>query len=271
MTFREKVHYIIFKHDTPGSQAFDITLIGAILLSVLTVALESIPALRQNYPNFFFITEWIFTGLFTIEYAVRIWSTDHKKRYITSVWGIIDLLAILPSYLGIFLVQYHYLLNVRILRLLRIFRVLRLVNFIKEGRLLVRSMRASFYKIGIFMFFMSIVIFVLGTVMYVVEGEQSGFTSIPESVYWAVVTISTVGYGDISPQTPLGKIIASCIMLLGYTIIAVPTGIATFEVAKEMNKKSENHCGNCGTPNVLDAYYCKECGEPLDTKGPITK
>ncbi len=262
MTLKQKLHNIIFENDTKAGRAFDIALLWSILISVFLTIIDSIPYLNLHFRSEFYFVEWIFTILFTIEYILRIYSSEKPLKYIFSFWGLIDLLAILPTFLSIFFYKYHYLFVVRILRLLRVFRVLKLVRFNRESRALVRSLKASSYKIGIFMLTVFAIVVLMGTLMYVVEGEQNGFTSIPQSIYWAIITITTVGYGDIVPHTVLGKLIASFSMMIGYAIIAVPTGIVTVEMSKSNTKKI--NCADCGFKNNADAKYCSECGAKLN-------
>lgn len=234
---REKVKEIIFGHHTKEGKLFDVILLWVILISVLIVILESIPSLHIQYYRYFFYVEWFITILFTLEYVIRIWSTKTPFRYIFSFWGIVDLLSILPTYLELINFGFHYLLAIRIFRLLRVFRVLKLVRFNREAQKLLLALRGSGHKIGVFLMAVISIMVLLGTLMYVIEGGENGFTSIPQSIYWAIVTVTTVGFGDIVPQTVLGKILSSIAMIMGYAIIAVPTGIITVELA---GKKSED-------------------------------
>jgi voltage-gated potassium channel len=223
--WKTKLHRVVFNTDTRAGKVFDIILLWLIVTSVIVVILESMPELNKQFSRQFFVIEFIFTGLFTIEFALRILVSPKPIRYILSYWGIIDFLAVVPFYLSIIAVDYRYFLVLRLLRLLRVFRILRLFRFISESQQLFRALRASLYKIVVFISFVLTIVVLLGTLMYVVEGPGNGFTSIPQSIYWTIVTITTVGYGDITPQTSIGKWIASLIMLSGYAIIAVPTGI----------------------------------------------
>jgi voltage-gated potassium channel len=241
-TTKEELYDIVFKSDTRAGRLFDICLLWAIVISVLIAMLDSVPTLNGKYGFYFYIIEWIFTILFTIEYIVH-------------------LLAILPAYLSLLLAGYHYFLIVRIFRLLRVFRILRLVRFNREATVLIHALRASTFKISIFLSTVVTIVVLLGTVMYVVESPENGFTSIPQSIYWAVITVTTVGYGDIVPQTVLGKFISSFAMIIGYAIIAVPTGIVTVEMTKSTEKK--NACPGCGYKNQTNANFCNHCGEPL--------
>lgn len=254
---REKLHDIVFGHDTKAGKLFDVVLLWIILFSVVVVMLESVKELDDRYSDAFFVIEWIMTGLFTIEYLMRIWISRRPFNYIFSFWGIIDLLSILPTYLSLFFVGYHYLLVVRIFRLLRVFRILKLARFNKEAQFLNVALRASRYKISIFLLAVLSIVVLLGTVMYVVEGGQDGFSSIPQSIYWAIVTVTTVGYGDLVPQTVLGQFISSIAMIMGYAIIAVPTGIVTVAMARA---GSEKKCSICQHNNEESANFCSQCG-----------
>lgn len=255
---REKINRIIFEHDTKASKLFDVVLLWVILISVLVVMLESVQALHLKYDAIFFYVEWAITILFTIEYLLRVWSTKTPLRYILSFWGIVDLLAILPAYLELINFGFHYLLAIRILRLLRVFRILKLVRFNREAQKLLLAMRGSSYKITVFLMVVISIMVLLGTLMYVIEGGENGFTSIPQSIYWAIVTVTTVGFGDIVPQTILGKFLSSIAMILGYAIIAVPTGIISVEIAKQ--KSTDKVCEVCKHDNPDDANFCNQCG-----------
>lgn len=264
--FRHRLHEIIFEADTWAGRAFDISLLFLIVLSVLAVILESVPSLARPYGIYFDKIEWVFTILFTIEYILRIFSIRQPLRYITSFFGLVDLLAILPSYLGLFLFGAHELAAVRILRLLRIFRILKLGEYTSAAALLAYSLRESRAKITVFFVAIFTLVITLGAMMYVVEGRSNGFESIPLSIYWAVITITTVGYGDIVPSTPMGKLIATIIMLLGYVIIAVPTGIVAVSLTAASKKQeiSTQACPNCGRQgHDPDAIHCKYCGAAL--------
>ena len=255
---RAKVNRIIFEHDTRAGKVFDIILLWLILLSVSVVVLESIPAFHAEFFTVFAYLEWIITILFTIEYVLRIWSSKTPRRYVLSFWGLVDLLSILPAYLELLDLGFHYLLAVRILRLLRVFRVLQLVRFNQEAQKLMLAMKGSSHKIAVFLVFVVSIMIALGAIMYVVEGGQNGFTSIPASIYWAIVTVSTVGFGDVVPQTVLGKFLSSIAMILGYAIIAVPTGIISVELARK--KSMDKICEQCNHDNPDDAQYCNQCG-----------
>lgn len=256
--FREKINRIIFGHDTPAGKLFDVILLWTILISVIVVVLESVPSYRQNFYELFFYTEWAITILFTLEYIVRIWSTKTPLRYIFSFWGLVDLLSILPTYMELINFGFHYLLAVRILRLLRVFRILKLVRYNREAQKLLLAMKGSWHKIAVFLMVVFSLMVLLGTLMYVIEGGENGFTSIPQSIYWAIVTVTTVGFGDIVPQTVLGKFLSSISMIMGYAIIAVPTGIITVELSKNTSK--DKVCEVCKHDNPDDAQFCNQCG-----------
>ncbi len=263
--WRRRLHEVIFEAETPAGKAFDVGLILAILLSVLAVMLESVDPLRARAPGVFLAVEWTVTILFTIEYLLRLVAARRPLGYATSFYGVVDLLAVLPSYVGGLVPGAGVLRTVRILRVLRIFRVLKLAQYIAEAESLVRALRASRRKIAVFLFGVASLVVILGSVMHVVEGPEHGFSSIPVSVYWAVVTLTTVGYGDISPETPAGQFLAACIMILGYSIIAVPTGIVTAEMVRGTGQMPATKpcpaCGRGGHDN--DALHCKHCGARL--------
>lgn len=268
---REKIYTVIFGTDTPAGKGFDVVLLVLILLSIMAVMLESVKTLQTQHHDFFATTEWFFTFAFTLEYLFRIYSHPKPIKYITSFMGIIDLLAILPTYLGIFFDQATFLLTVRAFRLLRMFRILKLTRYVTEGNQLIKAMKGSLYKITIFFGVVLTMVLLMGTLMYMIEGENSGFTSIPQSIYWAIVTITTVGYGDIAPVTVLGKMIASLAMLTGYSIIAVPTGIISVEIGRATlrGKKSDyqRSCEHCSHIIIDDkAQYCSRCGGKLQDK-----
>ena len=258
---RQRLHNIIFEHDTKAGRVFDIILLWLILLSVAVVIIESIPEYHASFFSIFYFIEWIFTVIFSIEYLLRIWSSPKPMKYIFSFWGLVDILSILPTYLDLLVPGYHYLLTVRIFRLLRVFRILKLVRFNKEARVLLEAMKGSSYKISVFLLAVISMVTILGTLMYVVEGSENGFTSIPQSIYWAIVTVTTVGFGDIVPRTVLGQFLSSIAMILGYSIIAVPTGIITVELSK--NKSINRKCKSCDNENPENAQFCNQCGEKI--------
>ena len=265
-TWRSRLHEVIFESNTSAGKIFDICLLISILASIAVVMLDSVASLHLRYGRIFFIIEWVFTILFTIEYLLRLISVKRPLRYVFSFLGLIDLLAIIPMYLSIFLAGAQSLLVLRALRLLRIFRIFKLTHFLSEMSFLGTALKASAKKISIFMLVVFALVVILGSVMYLVESRANGFNSIPESIYWAIVTITTVGYGDIAPVTPMGKFIASLIMLIGYGIIAVPTGIITTEMAllSRAGKKSSEACPGCGKEgHDENAVFCKFCGEKL--------
>lgn len=260
-SIKKNLYQIVFETNTKAGKRFDIILLWIILISVIVIMLESIPRLRHEQERWFFGLDWTFTIVFTLEYLFRIWISPKPQKYIFSFWGGIDFLSFLPSYLDLFLVGTHYLLIIRIFRLLRLFRVLKLVRFFKEGEIIINAMKASAYKISVFLLAVIVIVTFIGTLMYVIEGEENGFTSIPQSIYWAVVTVTTVGFGDIVPHTGIGKLLAVIAMLIGYAIIAVPTGIVTVEMGKAQNK--QNTCSQCGKKNETAAKYCNQCGASL--------
>ncbi|HVE60485.1 MAG TPA: ion transporter [Chitinophagaceae bacterium] len=265
-SWRNKLHQTIYESNTTAGKTFDIVLLVVILASIVVVMLDSVKSINQQYGSLFYILEWTFTGLFTIEYILRLICIQRPWLYITSSLGIIDLLALIPSYLSIFFVGAHSLLVFRALRLLRIFRIFKLAHFIAEMQFLQAAIYSSLKKISIFMLAVLTLVIILGSVMYLVEGRTNGFNSIPDSIYWAIVTITTVGYGDISPVTPLGKFIASIMMFIGYGIIAVPTGIITTDIAIAVRSKKQGGetCPGCGREgHDRDAKCCKYCGAVL--------
>lgn len=266
---RQRIHIIIYGTDTVAGRLFDLILLGLILLSVFLVMLETVKGFDAKYHHELIILEWIITGFFTLEYLLRIATTNSPRKYIFSFFGIIDLLAILPMYLSFFFVGSRVFSIIRALRLLRLFKILNHPKFTGQSVHLLKALQASRGKITVFLYFVLISTILIGSIMYVVEGEENGFTSIPISIYWTIVTLTTVGYGDISPGTPLGQLIASMVMILGYGIIAVPTGIVTAEFTRT-NTKTEpekNLCENCGVANHNpNAKFCYHCGNPLLVK-----
>lgn len=262
--WQKKVYEVVFEAETPAGRVFDITLISLILLSVFAVFLESVRGVREVFGPELYAAEWTFTILFTIEYILRLVSVRRPLRYVFSFYGLVDLLAILPTYISLFFPGTQYLLVIRILRLLRIFRILKLTSYISEGRVISTALRASRQKITVFLVAILSIVTVVGSLMYVVEGEENGFTDIPTSIYWAIVTLTTVGYGDLSPKTGLGKFLASMVMIMGYGIIAVPTGIVTGELIRASKPASTQVCPEChAEPHDLDAIHCKYCGTKL--------
>ena len=265
-TWRSRLHDTIYESNTTAGKMFDVALLLLIIASIAVVMLDSIKSYNQQYAPVFNVLEWIFTGLFTLEYILRLISLKKPLRYVISFLGIIDLLAIIPSYLSIFFAGAQSLLVLRALRLLRIFRIFKLTHFLTEMQFLKTALQSSLKKISIFMLVVLSLVIILGSVMYLVENGENGFNSIPDSIYWAIVTITTVGYGDISPITPMGKFIASIMMFIGYGIIAVPTGIVTTEMAIAVRSKREKHetCPGCGKEgHDKDAAFCKYCGSAL--------
>jgi voltage-gated potassium channel len=264
-TLRDQARTIIFEAETPAGRAFDVVLIICILVSVVAVFLDTVPPINAAYGELLYVVEWCFTILFTIEYAARLWCIEHPARYARSFYGVVDLLGILPTYLSIFFVGAQYLLVIRILRVLRVFRVLRLLRYVREADILFEAVRGSRRKILVFLVLVLSVVVIAGSVMYLVEGPEHGFTSIPASMYWAVVTVTTVGYGDISPETPLGRFIASAVMILGYAIIAVPTGIFSVQLTEAMRRRQNTRsCPSCAADgHAGEASFCWRCGSKL--------
>jgi voltage-gated potassium channel len=272
-SWRSKLYEIIYEADTPEGKLFDVVLLITIIASILLVMLESVNSIDRKYHDILNISEWIITILFSVEYIARIITVKQPAKYIFSFYGIIDLLSTIPKYISLFFGGIHALAALRALRLLRVFRILKLARYLGASNNLVNALKASRAKISVFLFAVIIVAIILGTVMYLIEGEENGFTNIPKSVYWCIVTLTTVGFGDIAPQTPLGQFIASMVMILGYGIIAVPTGIVSAEYANQGNKpKPEStkphlntqSCENCLATNHKDnAEYCYNCGEKL--------
>lgn len=262
---KDKLYEIVFEADTRTGKIFDVALLAVILVSVILVMLESVPGIREIHHNKLVILEWIITGIFSLEYLLRILIVKKPWKYILSFYGIIDFLAVIPTYVGLFVISYQSLLAIRIIRLLRIFRIFKLTRYTSAGRTLIHAIWRSREKISVFIFFIIILVTVIGTIMYLVEGEESGFKSIPVSIYWAVVTLTTVGYGDISPITPMGQFLASIVMIMGYAIIAVPTGIVTAEIIRPSIHKNTQVCPGCmHDKHDDDALYCKKCGELLN-------
>jgi voltage-gated potassium channel len=293
MSWRERIGHVIFETDTPAARAFDVALLWAIVLSVASVVLDSVPSVRAASGPTLRVVEWSFTALFTVEYALRVWSARDRRGYVLGFYGVVDLLALLPSYLALLVGSGPYLVVLRALRLLRVFRVLKLVRYLREASVLGRALAASRAKITVFLSFVLTVVLLVGAAMYLIEGPASGFDSIPMSMYWAIVTLTTVGYGDIAPVTVAGRALASVLMILGYGVIAVPTGIVTTELARADARQvreerrgagggaggagggvgasaggatsaAEAACPACGLEgHARDARYCRRCGAPL--------
>jgi voltage-gated potassium channel len=263
--WRLRWHEIIFEAETPAGRRFDVVLLWAILLNVALVMLETVPSLQEGYGTVFHWLEWGFTGLFTLEYLMRLATVRRPLLYATSFFGLVDLAAIVPTFLGLLIPGSHSLRVIRILRLLRVFRVLKLGGFLQASSTIAAALRASRAKITVFLTAVLALVTIVGTVMYLVEGPESEFTSIPKSIYWAIVTVTTVGYGDIAPASVLGQILASAMMVIGYAIIAVPTGIVGMELARGSSPDSSTRaCDDCGTEgHRADASYCYRCGAPF--------
>ena len=277
--WKEKLHEIIYEADTPAGKLFDIILLLLIITSIILVMLESVTSFADQHLEFLDIAEWIITILFTIEYIARVIVVNQPKKYIFSFYGIVDFLSTIPKYLSFFILGSHSLIALRALRLMRVFRILKLARFVGESNNLMKALRASRAKIAVFVFFVLIICIILGAIMYIVEsGQDSGFTSIPRSVYWAIVTLTTVGYGDIAPATALGQLISSIIMIIGYGVIAIPTGIVSVEYSKNYKENTQTikkptvkqirtntqTCSNClETDHDNDANFCKTCGNNL--------
>lgn len=262
---RATLYEVVFGTDTPAGRGFDIALIWAILISVVAVMLDSVQSISGNRQWLFNGIEWFFTLLFSLEYLVRLYCAPKPLHYARSFFGLVDLLSVLPTYLAFFVSHASFLIMLRLLRVLRIFRVLKLMRYINEADLLVRSLYMARRKIFVFFFSMFVLASIFGALLFLIEGPANGFTSIPKSIYWAVITMTTVGYGDVVPQTVLGQSVATLLMGIGYAIIAVPTGIVTAEIAVEMHReRSANTCRNCGRPgHDVDALHCKFCGARL--------
>jgi voltage-gated potassium channel len=262
---RRALHEVIFQADTRAGRLFDLILIWVILLSVLAVCLESVQSIRAQYGPALVIAEWVFTILFTIEYVLRLYTVRRPGRYARSFFGLIDLAAILPTYLSLLIPGTQALLVVRVLRVLRVFRILKLTEYLRESRTLTDALYASRRKIGVFLIAVLTLLVIIGSLMYLIEGEENGFTDIPTSIYWAVVTLTTVGYGDISPKTTIGRTLAGAVMILGYGIIAVPTGIVTAELTRTgRGAPGPAVCPGCRTGgHDADAHFCRHCGARL--------
>ena len=267
--WRKKTYNIIFKTNTKASRAFDVYLLFAIVCSVTVIILDSVQSIKLQFSQYLTLLEWLFTILFTIEYILRISSIKHPRKYIFSLLGLIDLIAILPSYFTLFFVENNSLQMVRVLRLLRVFRVFKLRHYIKETHVLQNALRASRRKIIVFLGFLFAVILIIGACMHLIEGNRHGFENIPQSTYWAIITMTTVGYGDVVPHTILGKILASLLMIIGYAVIAIPTGIVSAEIVKKITPALSHKfiCSSClKNHHDSDARFCKYCSSPLNLK-----
>ena len=269
---RAALNRIVFGTDTRAGRLFDLVVISCIVVSVATALLDSVASFNQRFHSTFYMLEWLFTIVFTIEYALRLYSSEApRSRYGLSFFGLVDLFSILPTYLSLLVPGASYLLVLRLLRVLRIFRILKLVRFMDDANVLMRALLGSRRKIFVFLFCVCVMNIIFGSMMYVIEGPENGFTSIPVSIYWSIVTMTTVGYGDISPHTDLGRMLASIAMITGYAIIAVPTGIVSSELMSEFQQKHKEHerdfalsCGSCGRRgHDRDAHFCKQCGNAL--------
>ena len=264
---KHKLYTIIFESDTKAGKLFDVLLIFCIIFSIVLAIIESINGLWPEHTRLFITFEFIFTAFFTVEYLTRLYCSPQPKKYMLSFFGIVDLLATLPLYLAFFLPGARYLFVIRAFRIIRVFRIFKLFNFWMEGELLLTSIKKSSRKIAVFFVFVVILVISIGTLMFMIEGtqEDSQFDNIPNSIYWACVTMTTVGYGDITPTTALGKFLSAFVMLLGYTIIAVPTGIVSASMMKEQRKFDKYKCPNCGqTGHEANSFYCNHCGQKLD-------
>lgn len=261
--WRKRLHEIIFGYETFGGKLFDVVLLVAILTSVITVSLESVKSIDNEYHSEIDWLEWMFTGLFTLEYIARIIAVENPRKYIFSAYGIIDLVSLIPSYLGFFGFDSKSLSVIRSIRLIRVFRILKLTRYLKGANHLASSIWNTRHTIIVFLGVVMCIVIIMGTLMYMIEGGQNGFSSIPKSIYWAIVTLTTVGYGDISPATTLGQSAASLLMVLGYSIITVPTGIVTSELLKG-NRGKNKKCSNCQSADIQeDSVYCRHCGTKI--------
>ena len=266
---KERLYEIIFEADTRTGKLFDVLLLFVIIVSVILVLLESVSSIRSEYRNLLITLEWIITVIFTLEYILRILVVKKPFRYIFSFYGIIDLLSVIPTYLSLIIAGSQSLIVIRMLRLLRVFRVLKLTRYSRAGRFIILALWDSRAKISVFLSFVLIMVVITGTLIYLIEGEANGFTSIPVSIYWAIVTLTTVGYGDISPQTPAGQLLASLLMIMGYAIIAVPTGIITARIIQPETHLNTQVCPNCmHDKHEDDAVFCKKCGARINELGP---
>lgn len=267
-SLRSRLHKIIFEADTPAGKTFDVILLIVIAASVFIVVLESMEPIQAKYGDVFNWLEWIFTGIFTIEYILRLYSVKKPWKYASSFFGVVDLLAILPTYLSLIAIGSQQLIVIRALRLIRIFRIFKLGHFLNESDVIINSLRASRAKITVFLTFVLLMVLIIGSTMYVVEGSSNpSFSDIPRSIYWAIVTLTTVGYGDITPITAIGQFLSAAVMILGYAVLAVPTGIVSAEMVFRKTQHTTQSCEHCGKEgHDLDATFCKYCGEKLDTE-----
>lgn len=271
-TIKEWIRLVVFEAETPAGKVFDVGLIACILLSVASVMLASIESVMQRYGTILTTLEWVFTIAFTVEYFLRIWVVRKPWYYIRSFYGIVDLLAILPTYLSLFIIDAEYLIVVRMLRVMRVFRILKLIQYLEGSRVIMKALRASRPKITVFIIAVIVLVVIIGSLMYIIEGTEHGFTSIPMSIYWAVVTLTTVGYGDIAPETPLGKTLAAMVMIIGYAIIAVPTGIVTAELTRSDRSTTTRSCRSCSAEAHQDgAEFCYRCGHTLADASPPSR
>lgn len=263
--WQQKIHEVIFGYETAGGKLFDVVLLIAILLSVMEVMLESVPEIDARFDFELKVVEWIFTFLFSLEYIARIVSSPRPIQYIFSFMGIIDLLSLIPTYMGIFIDGTHALSVIRSIRLIRVFRILKLTHFMGGAQQLGSALWSSRHKIIVFLGTVLCLVVIIGTLMYMLEGGKNGFTSIPKSIYWSIVTITTVGYGDIAPATWMGQTLASALMIIGYAIIAVPTGIVTNEIIRGENVRNAAVCHSCGTRGLPShSNYCLNCGSQIN-------
>ncbi len=263
------IREVIFGVETRWGRGFDVVLLWAIVISLVAIMLESVPEIRAEHGPLLHTVEWFFTVLFTIEYILRLWVAETPRKYAFSFLGVVDLMAVLPTYLSLFIVGSQFLLVIRTVRLLRVFRILKLVRYLSGANLLVTALRASKEKIFVFISAVLTTVVILGTLMYLIEGGENGFDSIPRSIYWAIVTLTTVGYGDIAPVTVIGQFLAAFIMIMGYGLIAVPTGIVSVELARFNVDRRKRCCHRCGEEHhLLEARYCQRCGEKLDPPDP---
>jgi len=262
---KEMLYTIIFQSDTPKGRAFDIALIALIIVSSIAVLAESVDSVRETYGAALVALEMFFAVVFAIEYILRIYCVHNRRGYVTSFFGVIDLLTILPAFISLIIPSAHFLMVIRIFRLLRLFRIFKMARYVEESGVLLKALRASRPKITVFLFTIFSIVTMVGALMYIVEGPENGYTNIPVAMYWAIVTVTTVGYGDISPQTSLGQLIASALMIMAYGILAVPTGIISYELAQAArNPSAQQKCPNCASVgHGADAVYCKKCGQKL--------